>query len=64
MIPSISTIVKLTIQKAKCADITSILNLLYELERPKPVNKSSIELFKNKINEYFFDSQKTIIVSE
>ena len=64
MILPISTIVKLRIRKAKCADITSILNLLYELGRPKPVNEFSTELFKNKINEYFLDSQKTIIVSE
>jgi N-acetylglutamate synthase-like GNAT family acetyltransferase len=55
---------KLTIRKATSKDIPSILNLLYELERPKPLDVSGTELFKNKINEYFSDSQKTIIVSE
>ncbi len=52
------------IREATHEDIASILNLLYELERPKPLDESSMKSFRNKIDEYFLDSQKTIIVSE
>jgi N-acetylglutamate synthase-like GNAT family acetyltransferase len=55
---------KLIVREATRKDIPSILNLLYELERPKPLDTSDTELFNNKISEYFSDSQKTIIVSE
>jgi N-acetylglutamate synthase-like GNAT family acetyltransferase len=55
---------ELMIREAARIDIPSILNLLYELERPKPLDKFGVESFRNKIDEYFLDSQKTIIVSE
>ncbi|QMU54940.1 MAG: GNAT family N-acetyltransferase [Nitrosopumilus sp.] len=55
---------KLIVREATRKDIPSILNLLYELERPKPSDASGVKLFNNKISEYFSDSQKTIIVSE
>ena len=45
-------------------DISSILNLLYDLDRPRPLDNDEVEIFKNKINDYFFDSQKNIIVAQ
>lgn len=45
-------------------DIPSILKLLYELGRPEPVDENEIKVFKNKINDYFLDPSKSIIVAE
>lgn len=45
-------------------DIPSILKLLYELGRPEPVDEKEIKVFKNKINDYFLDPSKSIIVAE
>ena len=45
-------------------DISSILNLLYDLERPRPLDDDDVKIFKNKISDYFSDSQKDIIVAE
>ena len=52
------------IRKAIASDIPFILSLLYELNRPEPINDEEIKTFKNKIHEYFSDSQKSIIVAE
>jgi len=56
--------VDLVIRESTENDIPSILNLLYELERPKPLDDNEIKIFKNKIQDYFSDSYKTILVSE
>ena len=53
-----------TIREAVDDDIPSILNLLYELERPEPLDENEIKVFKNKIQDYFSDPQKIIIVAE
>ena len=55
---------ELTIRKAVENDIPSILNLLYDLERPRPLNEDEIKIFKNKIRDYFSDSDKSILVAE
>ena len=54
----------LIIRESTENDIPSILNLLYELERPRPLDDNEIKIFKNKIQDYFSDSHKTILVSE
>ena len=54
----------LVIRESTENDIPSILNLLYELERPRPLDDNEIKIFKNKIQDYFSDSYKTILVSE
>ena len=54
----------LIIRESTENDIPSILNLLYELERPRPLDDNEIKIFKNKIQDYFSDSYKTILVSE
>jgi len=56
--------VDLIIRESTENDIPSILNLLYELERPRPLDDNEIKIFKNKIQDYFSDSHKTILVSE
>lgn len=53
-----------TIRKSVKKDIPSILNLLYELERPTPLDEDEVKVFKNKIHDYFSDSDKNILVSE
>ena len=52
------------IREAIDNDIPSILNLLYELERPEPLDENEVKIFKNKIQDYFSDPQKIIIVAE
>ena len=52
------------IRKAITSDIPSILALLYELDRPEPIDDNEIKIFKDKIQEYFSDPQKSIIVAE
>lgn len=54
----------ITIREATDKDIPFILSLLYELERPKPFDDEEIKIFKNKIQDYFLDSHKSIIVAE
>jgi N-acetylglutamate synthase-like GNAT family acetyltransferase len=55
---------ELSIRESSNKDIPSILNLLYELERPKPLDDNEIKIFKNKIFDYFSDSKKIILVAE
>ncbi|MDX1596643.1 MAG: GNAT family N-acetyltransferase [Nitrosopumilaceae archaeon] len=45
-------------------DIPSILELLYELGRPEPLDEKEITIFKSKIREYFSDTSKMIFVAE
>ncbi|MDH3765224.1 MAG: GNAT family N-acetyltransferase [Nitrosopumilus sp.] len=45
-------------------DIPEILNLLYDLDRPRPLDDDDDKIFKNKISDYFLDSQKNIIVAQ
>jgi len=45
-------------------DILEILNLLYDLDRPRPLDDDDVKIFKNKISDYFLDSQKNIIVAQ
>ena len=54
----------ISITKASKKEIPFILELLYELERPKPKNDKEIEIFKNKIKDYFSDPQKTIFLAK
>lgn len=55
---------KLVIRKATQDDIQSILELLYELGRPEPIDEREVKVFKNKIREYFSDPSKFILVAE
>ncbi|AFS82278.1 GNAT family N-acetyltransferase [Candidatus Nitrosopumilus sediminis] len=52
------------IRNATEKDIPSILELLYELGRPEPIDKKEIIVFKNKIKDYFSDPTKLILVAE
>lgn len=54
----------LIIKNATEKDIPSILELLYELGRPEPIDKREITVFKNKIKDYFSDPSKIILVAE
>lgn len=55
---------ELSIRKSTENDIPSILNLLYELERPKPLDEDEVKIFKTKIQNYFSDSDKSVLVAE
>ena len=52
------------IRESTLDDISSILNLLYDLDRPRPLDDDEANLFKNKISDYFLDSQKNVVVAE
>jgi len=54
----------LSIREATEKDVPSILSLLYELERPQPLDDKEIKIFKKKIHNYFSDSTKNILVAE
>ena len=54
----------ISIIKATDKDIPFILELLYDLDRPKPTDKKETQVFKNKIKDYFSDPQKTILVAK
>ena len=55
---------EISIKKATDKDIPFILELLYEIDRPKPINDKEIKVFENKIRGYFSDLQKTIILAK
>ncbi len=55
---------EISIVKATDKDIPFILELLYDLDRPIPIDEKEIKIFKNKIKDYFSDSQKTILVAK
>lgn len=52
------------IRNAQDKDVKDIIEILYELERPKPIGNNEIKIFKNKIKDYFSDPQKEIMVAE
>lgn len=54
----------LSIAKATEKDIPIILELLYELERPTPIDDKEIKVFRNKIKDYFSDPQKIILLAK
>ena len=54
----------ISITKATEKDIPSILELLYELDRPSPLDDKEIKAFQNKIKDYFSDSQKIILLAK
>ena len=55
---------EISITKATDKDIPFILELLYDLDRPIPIDAKEIKVFKNKIKDYFSDPQKTILVAK
>ncbi len=55
---------EISIKKATDKDIPFILELLYELDRPKPINDKEIKVFENKIMGYFSDPQKIIVLAK
>jgi N-acetylglutamate synthase-like GNAT family acetyltransferase len=55
---------ELVIRKASDKDLSSILNLLYELKRPQPLDVKEVRIFKKKIKDYLTDSNKAILVAE
>lgn len=52
------------IRKAKEKDIGEILNLLYQLQRPKPKTTSENMAFRKRILQYLDEKDKEIIVAE
>ena len=52
-----------SIKKASKNDISNILELLYELGRPKPQNSLETHSFEQKIQKYFSNSDKQILVA-
>ena len=55
---------EISIIKATDKDIPFILELLYDLDRPIPIDEKEIKIFRNKIKDYFSDPQKTILVAK
>lgn len=52
----------ITINEASEKEIPIILELLYDLGRPKPRNDSDIDSFKKLVKKYITDSDKQIFV--
>lgn len=55
---------KIITREATEKDISELLELLYELDRPRPIDENEITVFKNKIKDYFSDPNKLILVAE
>jgi GNAT superfamily N-acetyltransferase len=53
-----------TIRESKHNDIPLLLELLYELGRPKPQNDDELENFIKLLKNYIDDSDKKILVAE
>ena len=45
-------------------DMPSVLDLLYELGRPKPADKQEEDIFEKVISEYISDADKGLLVAE
>lgn len=58
------TVNHIKIRPATKKDIPAILELLYDLERPRPKNKLEKTLFEKQIILYLTDSDKKILVAE
>lgn len=54
----------LTIREASENDIPIILDLLYDLGRPKPEKDSDVDEFRKLVKKYVTDSDKKILVAE
>ncbi|GKS66494.1 GNAT family acetyltransferase [Nitrosarchaeum sp.] len=54
----------ISIVKATEKDIPIVLELLYELERPSPIDGKEIKIFRNTIKNYFSDPQKLILLAK
>lgn len=54
----------ISIVKATEKDIPFILELLYDLDRPTPIDDKETKIFQNKIKDYFSDSQKIILLAK
>ena len=52
------------IRKAKKNDIPLVLDMLYELGRPKPKKDHELDLFRTLVKKHISDSDKTILVAE
>jgi ribosomal protein S18 acetylase RimI-like enzyme len=56
--------INITIRKANKGDIDEILNLLYQLQRPKPKTNTESIAFRKQIFQYLDEKDKKIIVYE
>ncbi len=54
----------MTVREASEKDIPAILELLYELGRPRPQKDSDVDMFKRQIKSYIRNVDKTILVAE
>ncbi|MEW6589385.1 MAG: GNAT family N-acetyltransferase [Thermoproteota archaeon] len=54
---------KILVRKASKGDTSSILELLYEMGRPKPKNNSEKVRFNGKITRYLLEPDKKILVA-
>jgi ribosomal protein S18 acetylase RimI-like enzyme len=52
------------IRSASNKDISILLNLLYDLGRPKPQEDSNVDIFRKLVHKYLTDSNKKILVAE
>lgn len=52
------------IRESSGKDISIILELLYDLGRPKPQKKSDFDIFRELVTKYVKDSDKTILIAE
>ncbi|EPA05547.1 GNAT family N-acetyltransferase [Candidatus Nitrosarchaeum limnium] len=55
---------EVSVRRAQDKDVKDILEILYELERPKPIDSNELKIFKNKIDDYLADPQKEILVAK
>ena len=54
----------ITIRESTYDDIPSLLELLYELERPKPQNDNELAKFTKLLENYMQEDNKKILVAQ
>ena len=52
------------ITEAVKGDIPTILELLYELDRPKPKNNEELKTFENHLKKYISDNDKKLLIAK
>ncbi len=56
--------IKVQIRDAITRDIPLLLEILYDLDRPRPKDDNDLDIFEKKIKQYLSDPDKTILLAE
>lgn len=55
---------KVQVRNAIISDIPLLLEILYDLDRPRPKDDNELDVFEKKIKQYLSEDDKTILLAE